>query len=220
MTPTADANGNFTATIDLPSGPNTRRDVNGVGFGDVQLTATWTDPTRAVVTQQATVRIGTSANPIALETTISADAPGVEFGLVATFAAGSGGGPIPVDVAAAPVAADAAPPAPVGIIADIVVKRIDAALCGQLAACQAVFGPNPRVRFGAADGFGTANAFTPNATEEQLLSQDADTICTGVPVGGDLPPWDACRYALPEAAVFAIMACTDDSCSALFRCGS
>ena len=219
MAPATDAGGDFAATIDI-SGAEIQR--GGSGFGTVQLQASWTDPTRAVVTKAAEVRIGTSANPITLASTIDVHAPGIEFGLVVTFAAGGGAGPVPVDVSAeSPIAAptaEALAPEPVGVTANVTVKRIDAALCGQLATCSEPFAFRSLSSFFDRSNVPFPNAFAPNATEQELLSQSAETICAGVAVGGELPAWAACRYALPEPALYAIMACTADSCAVLFRC--
>jgi hypothetical protein len=214
-----DGNGNFTATITLE--PASSR----VGFGSnsLQLQATWTDPTRAVVTKVSTIRIGTSANPITLGTSFTVGAPDVEFAIVVSLQdddAPTGytdddyttdtETPFAVD---SPVTPSRGP----NITADVVVKLVDRALCGQLTFCFATFDSIANV-----DTLSRENAVQLNATEKELLTAGAQTICSAISVGrrgqNPLPSWSACRFSLPDANMYAITACSSDSCSSIFRC--
>jgi hypothetical protein len=216
-----DANGNFTATITLEP-PSSR-----VGFGSntLQLQATWTDPTRSVVTKVSTIRIGTSANPITLGTSFTVGAPDVEFAIVVSLQeddAPTGydydyttDTPFAVDssLLSSPVTPSPGP----NITADVVVKLVDRALCGQLPFCFATFDSIANV-----DTFSRENAVQLNATEKELLTAGAQTICSAISVGrrgqSPLPSWSACRFSLPDANMYAITACSSDSCSSIFRC--
>jgi hypothetical protein len=206
-----DAAGNFTATIALTSavdpvlGPSRT----------VEISASWTDPTRAVVTETASIPIGTSANPIFVWTSILSHSPDVEFAIVASLEE-EDATPSTIDTPEA-----ASPPAP-NITADVWVKLVDSSLCSKLGFCSGLF---TEIDVATKQPLfpGREVVYAPNATEKELLTEGGgQLICSGIRAHhhNSVPPpsWSECRFALPDANLYAITACSSDSCSSIFRC--
>lgn len=199
-----DAAGVYTATLDLAAletlVPNNPRDAERVP-SPVEVHAYWAAPTGRLALQNGRFEIQGPAGNLFLSTSIKEPVlPGVALSIV-------------VDRFLSPGVPTSGP------AATITAAPVSPALCAQLASCDS--GLFSDVAFDARIAGTGELARLVNMTESALVAAAGAVICEGVEAGaGD---WAACRWELPAAGLYALMACSpgvEEQCSVVYRCGA
>ena len=197
-----DAEGAYTATLDLSkletAVPNNPRDAERTP-SPVEVHAYWAAPTGRLALQNGRIDVQGPAGNLFVSTSIKEPAlPGVALSVF-------------VDRFLSPGVRTAGP------AATVTAAPITAALCARLRSCDGAAFSDTALESRIA---GTGElARLVDAPEAALVAAAGTVICEGVQPGAN--DWAACRWELPAAGVYALMACApgvDERCSVVYRC--